>query len=32
MRLGVGMLGCMGRPDDGTGRRCGQSEFAAVRG
>ena len=24
MRLGVGTLGCMGCPDNGTGGRCGQ--------
>ena len=27
MRMGVGTLGCMGFPDDGTGGRCGQCEF-----
>ena len=27
MRLEVGMLGCMGCPDDGTGGRCRLCEF-----
>ena len=30
MRLGVGTLGCMGCPDDGTGGRCGQCEFLSM--
>ena len=30
MRLGVGTLGCMGCPDDGAGRRCGQCEILSM--
>ena len=30
MSLGVGLLGCMGCPDNGTGRRCGQCEFISM--